>query len=139
MDLFWTAPPVARTLTALTFIQSILIHGGIIRYLHVLLLPKFIFRFPPQLWRLFTPFLLTGPGLSFVLDLYFMYTYGSALETGSPRFSSPGDFLTYVFFVGTVIMVSYGLIISYAIYISTANTRLLFWTPECLVFLLSMF
>lgn len=68
-----------------------------------------------------------------------MYTYGSALETGSPRFSSPGDFLTYVFFVGTVIMVSYGLIISYAIYISTANTRLLFWTPECLVFLLSMF
>lgn len=38
-----------------------------------------------------------------------VYTYGSLLETGSPRFSSPGDFFTYVFFVGTVIVVSYGL------------------------------
>lgn len=35
-----------------------------------------------------------------------MYTYGSALETGSPRFSSPGDFFTYVFFVAFVILVS---------------------------------
>lgn len=39
-----------------------------------------------------------------------VYTYSSALETGSPRFSLPGDFFTYVFFVGAVIMVSCGLI-----------------------------
>jgi hypothetical protein len=35
-----------------------------------------------------------------------VYTYGSTLETGSPRFSSPGDFFTYVLFVAFVIMVS---------------------------------
>lgn len=35
-----------------------------------------------------------------------VFTYGSGLETDSPRFSLPGDFFTYVFFVATVILVS---------------------------------
>lgn len=34
-----------------------------------------------------------------------MYTYGSRLETASPRFSQPGDFFTYCLFVaGTIIV-----------------------------------
>lgn len=37
-----------------------------------------------------------------------MYTYSSALEKGSPIFSKPGDFFTYIIFVGTIITVSHG-------------------------------
>lgn len=36
-----------------------------------------------------------------------MYTYGSNLEMNAPRLNAPGDFLTYVLFVSTVILVSY--------------------------------
>lgn len=35
-----------------------------------------------------------------------VYTYGSALETSSSRFSAPGDFFTYLVFVCSVILVS---------------------------------
>jgi hypothetical protein len=35
-----------------------------------------------------------------------VYTYGSKLETASPRFTQPGDFFTYIVFVCTVILVS---------------------------------
>lgn len=42
-------------------------------------------------------------------NLPVVFTYGNALETGSARFSSPGDFFTYVCFVATVIMVSLGM------------------------------
>ena len=34
-----------------------------------------------------------------------VYTHGSKLETASPRFSEPGDFLTYVLFVCAIILV----------------------------------
>lgn len=36
-----------------------------------------------------------------------VFTYGSALETNSPRLNGPGDFFTYLFFVATVILVSH--------------------------------
>lgn len=39
-------------------------------------------------------------------NLLVVFKYGSALETNSSRFSTPGDFFTYVFFVATIIMVS---------------------------------
>ncbi|PKX96765.1 centromere/microtubule-binding protein Cbf5 [Aspergillus novofumigatus IBT 16806] len=118
MDRFWSAPPVTRTLTALTFAQSALVYGGLLSGYYVVFIPRLLFRLPPQLWRLFSPFLLTGSGLSFIFDLYFMYTYGSALETGSPRFSSPGDFFTYVLFVAFVIMVTAGYFLSGVIFTS---------------------
>ncbi|KAM5505846.1 hypothetical protein McaMca56_000494 [Microsporum canis] len=66
-------------------------------------MPK-IFKILPQLWRLLTPFILTGGGLSFFLDLYFLYSYASDIEVNSPRFSGPGDFVTYVIFVAIVIL-----------------------------------
>lgn len=37
-----------------------------------------------------------------------MYKFGSALEKESPRFTGPGDFFTYVVFVGTFLLVSTG-------------------------------
>jgi len=60
----------------------------------------------PQLWRIVTTFILTGPKLGMILDPYFLYTYGSQLETQAARFSQPGDFFTYLVFVATVILVS---------------------------------
>jgi hypothetical protein len=66
-------------------------------------------------------FLLTGGGISFVIDLYFskyisntvpvlltpiVWTYSNGLELNSPRFTQPGDFFTYVVFVASVILVS---------------------------------
>ncbi|KKA21843.1 Centromere/microtubule-binding protein Cbf5 [Rasamsonia emersonii CBS 393.64] len=106
MDAFWSAPPVSRTLTALTFVQSALVYGGLLSGYRIIFSLDSILKFPPELWRLATPFFLTGPQLNFLFDLYFIYTYASALETGSPRFILPGDFFVYVLFVGTVIMVS---------------------------------
>lgn len=41
------------------------------------------------------------------MDPYFLYQYGSQLETGSARFSDPGSFFVYIVFVGAVIMVSF--------------------------------
>src|ERR1700743_3194292 len=35
-----------------------------------------------------------------------VFTYASGLELNSPRFTQPGDFFTYVFFVATAILVS---------------------------------
>jgi Derlin-2/3 len=60
----------------------------------------------PEIWRLVTPFLLTGPKLGLILDPYFLYTYGSQLETEASRFQQPGDFFTYLVFVAVVILVS---------------------------------
>lgn len=60
----------------------------------------------PEIWRLVTPFLITGPQLGLILDPYFLYTYGSQLELESSRFSQPGDFFTYIAFVCTTILVS---------------------------------
>jgi len=108
MDLFWSAPPVTRTITAVTFLQSALILGGLLDASWSIFYLPWVFKIYPEIWRIFSAFLLTGGGLSFIFDLYFMYTYGNALETGSARFSVPGDFFTYVIFVGLVILLFAG-------------------------------
>jgi Derlin-2/3 len=59
----------------------------------------------PQVWRLITPFLLTGPKLGLLMDPYFLYTYGSQLEMEASRFTQPGDFAVYIAFVAAVILV----------------------------------
>jgi len=104
MDVFWQAPPVSRTLTAATLVVSILAHTGLISfYWFVFYVPNFL-KLPPEIWRLATCFMLTGPQLGILLDPFFLYTYGSRLETGSPRFSQPGDFFVYIVFVCLTIM-----------------------------------
>lgn len=90
MDLFWQAPPFARyqldtyplsylywcwlqnrTLTALTLAISLLVHTNLLSgYWVVYYFPAF-FKIPPQLWRLLTCFMLSGPKLSILFDPYF--------------------------------------------------------------------
>jgi Derlin-2/3 len=60
----------------------------------------------PQVWRLFTSFLITKPKFAILLDPYFLYQYGSGLERESTRFSRPGDFFVYTGFLCSVILVS---------------------------------
>ena len=89
MDAFWAAPPVTRyadsirrsqaliidlpfrTLTALTVIQSALMYSGLVSFYWAPFVPSLIFSWPPQIYRLVTPFLLTGPRLSFIFDVIF--------------------------------------------------------------------
>lgn len=66
----------------------------------------FTIRQVPQVWRLFTSFLITKPKFAILLDPYFLYQYGSGLERESTRFSQPGDFFVYTFFLCSVILVS---------------------------------
>ncbi|KAL4942853.1 hypothetical protein BDV06DRAFT_191266 [Aspergillus oleicola] len=108
MDDFRSLPPVARTLTLLAFIESALVYSHTINYYLVPFIPQLLFKFRPQIWRLFTPFLLTDPKLNIIFDLYFLYTYSSRLEFSSPRFSTPGSFFIYVLFVATTIMLTAG-------------------------------
>ena len=61
-----------RTLAAVTLGTSALVYGGLLNgYLVVFQLAQ-IFKFPlPQIWRLVTPFWVTGSGLSLLFDTYF--------------------------------------------------------------------
>ncbi|KAI9037370.1 pseudouridine synthase CBF5 [Aspergillus affinis] len=97
-------------------LSSALVYGGLLSGIRVLFLPELVVKFPPEVWRPFTSFLLTGPRLDFLFDLYFMFTYSSSLETGSSRFSSPGDFFTYTFFVATIIVLTAGFLLNSVIF-----------------------
>ena len=79
---------------------------GLIDPYYVVFLRYKVFAVLPQVWRIVTPFILTGPKLGLLMDPYFLYTYGSQLETGAARFTQPGDFFVYLVFVCTIILVS---------------------------------
>ena len=79
---------------------------GLIDPYYVVFLRYKVFALVPQLWRIVTPFILTGPKLGLLMDPYFLYTYGSQLETGAARFTQPGDFFVYLAFVCSIILVS---------------------------------
>lgn len=64
-----------------------------------------IFKFPPEIWRFVTSFLLTGPKLGIVMDTYFIFQYLSQLETTHPKFNRKEDLLWYLVFCGLVIVV----------------------------------
>ncbi|MCJ1472866.1 hypothetical protein MMC13_001515 [Lambiella insularis] len=106
MDAFWSAPPIARTLTALVLFESVAVYGRLLAGQRIIFAWPFIWTFPPEIWRFFTAFFLSGPQLAIIFDPYTIWQYSSALETESPRFAQPGDFLTYILFVGAVIALS---------------------------------
>lgn len=67
----------------------------------------------PQIWRIASNFLVTGPKFGMIMDPYFVFTYASNLEQTASRFSQPGDFFVYLVFVCTIIVVSSSLRSSY--------------------------
>lgn len=125
MDAFWAAPPVSRTLTALTFGTSILLYGGLLSGKWVIFYLPWIFKFPmPEVWRFFSPFWVTGPGLGILFDTYFLWTYSSNLETSSSRFSQPGDFFVYIMFLGVFIVLTAGGILGGVVFCSALTLAL---------------
>ncbi|KAK5112685.1 hypothetical protein LTR85_011196 [Meristemomyces frigidus] len=106
LDMFWAAPPVSRTITAAAVLLSVPTWMGFIDPYYVVFLRHQLFTLTslPQFWRLVTPLILTGPKLGMILDPYFLYTYGSQLETAATRFSQPGDFFVYLIFVCLMIL-----------------------------------
>lgn len=110
VDYFLQLPAVTRTLVASSVVMSVSVYTGLLPYGWIIFHPSFfgfsLQKFPPQIWRLVTSFLLTAPKLGMIMDPFFLYQYGSALETESSRFSKKSDFVTYVAFVQLVILVS---------------------------------
>ncbi|RMZ78599.1 hypothetical protein DV738_g3759, partial [Chaetothyriales sp. CBS 135597] len=143
MDQFWAAPPVSRTIVAAMFVESALVYSGVADFYWVPFAPSLIFKlWVPQVWRLVTPFFLTGGGIGFVIDLYFspsppaatttyllalgkvltpssVWLYGTGLERNSPRFSQPGDFFTFVIFCAVVITLIAGFLLHAMIFTSS--------------------
>ena len=61
-----------RTLTALTLGTSVLVHGGLLGGHRVIFHLPWIIKLPlPEIWRLVTPFWITGPKLSIIFDTVF--------------------------------------------------------------------
>ena len=97
-----------RTITAAAVVVSAAGYSGLLSLYHYIFVSQYVFTVSmlPQLWRLFTAFLITKPKFGILLDPYFLYQYGSSIERESPRFKDPGDFFVYTLFLGSVIVVS---------------------------------
>lgn len=72
MDVFYTWPPVIRTLTAATLLVSVLVHTEMIPFYYVAFVQKLILQMPPkwpEIWRVVTAFLVTGPKFGILMDV----------------------------------------------------------------------
>ncbi|TKX25488.1 hypothetical protein C1H76_2138 [Elsinoe australis] len=137
MDAFWAQPPVTRTITAAAVVLSVSVWVlRLIAPYYVIFIPQLVFTYRriPQVWRLVTPFLLTGQGLGMIFDPYFLFTYGKKLEVDAPRFSPPGEFFTAIFFVCAVILFLAGYLLSSFVLLSPLTLALAYLysvdTPE---------
>ncbi|KAK4242484.1 hypothetical protein C8A03DRAFT_29242 [Achaetomium macrosporum] len=104
MDAYWAAPPMARTFATAILITSISVHFGLLSAWWIYFTEDRLFRLPPEIWRLATTFLLSGPQLSIILDPYFAYQYLKQLETQNPKFPRKEDVLWYLITVGGFII-----------------------------------
>lgn len=87
LDAFLSAPPIARyasstsflhlqltdhrTLAAVAFTFSVLLYTGVIPISPFTISLPHLIQLPPELWRLFTALLITGPNLGLLFDTYF--------------------------------------------------------------------
>ena len=60
-----------RTMAASAFVLSIAVYTGMLSGYYVIWYTPYVLQFPPQLWRLVTPFLITGKDLNIIFDTYF--------------------------------------------------------------------
>lgn len=96
-----------RTFATLAFALSITLHLGFLPGSWFIYHPYYLWKFPPEIWRIVTSFFITGSGLNLLFDTYFVYKYMSQLEIGHPRFPRKEDLLWYMTFVGGVILVGF--------------------------------
>lgn len=95
-------------------VTSALGYSGLISLYNIMYANHYVLttKMMPQVWRIFTAFLITKPKFAILLDPYFLYQYGSAIERESSRFSRPGDFFIYTVFVGSAIVASAGALLN---------------------------
>jgi Derlin-2/3 len=81
MDVFWTLPPVTRTITAAAVVVSALGYANIIDLMRFVFISQAVFtvKMVPQAWRLITGFFITKKGMAIALDPYFC-TWSPALH-----------------------------------------------------------
>ncbi|KAG6257431.1 hypothetical protein E4U49_006791 [Claviceps purpurea] len=106
LENFMRLPPMSRTIATFTFVVSAGVVLGMLPAKYFIFHPFYLFRFPPQIWRLATSFLITSPGIGLLFDTYFLYTYLCQLEVGNPRFPRKEDLFWYLLFVCGTILVS---------------------------------
>ncbi|EAQ90693.1 hypothetical protein CHGG_02628 [Chaetomium globosum CBS 148.51] len=104
MDAYWAAPPMARTLATAIVVMSIPVHFQMVSYVWFYFTEDTLLRFPPEIWRLATCFLLSGPKLGIIMDPYFAYQYLKQLETANSKFPRKEDVLWYLMTVGSFII-----------------------------------
>ncbi|KAG7102562.1 hypothetical protein HYQ44_018372 [Verticillium longisporum] len=68
LDGYWRAPPIARTVATAAFVTSISVYLGALPAHWLTFMPEKLFTFPPQAWRIWSNFLVTGPQLSLLFD-----------------------------------------------------------------------
>lgn len=102
---YFAAPPIARTFATVVFALSLANALDIVSAWWWYYDINFLWQFPPQLWRLATCFMVTGPGLGLLFDTYFLYRYMADLESGHPRFPRKADLVWYLMFVCSAILV----------------------------------
>ncbi|KAF1735177.1 Derlin-1 [Beauveria bassiana] len=95
-DQYWRLPPISRTLATWMFLSSVGLYFGFVPSQWLGWHSSYILRFPPQIWRLATGFLITGPQLGLLFDTYFFYKAASDMETGHPRMRRKEDFIWYL-------------------------------------------
>jgi hypothetical protein len=73
----------SRTITAAAVVVSALGHTGMINLMSYVFIKQYIFTVTmlPQVWRLVTAFLITGPGISILFDSYFCRLYSAAARS----------------------------------------------------------
>lgn len=91
------------------FVSSLAMHLGLLDMTPFIYSRYYLFRFPPQIWRCITGFLITGPQLGLMFDTYFFYNSCSALETGHPRMRRKEDLIWYFFFIIFAMLVGFSL------------------------------
>ncbi|TVY59269.1 hypothetical protein LCER1_G000478 [Lachnellula cervina] len=89
IEIFTHAPPISRTLTAVTFTLSVLVYLKLLDYFLFNLQLSSLIKLPPELWRIFTSLFITWPNLGIVFDTYFSTSLLNLFITYGDIFASP--------------------------------------------------
>ncbi|KAK2606183.1 hypothetical protein QQS21_003353 [Conoideocrella luteorostrata] len=99
LDNYMRLPPMSRSIATYTFVVSLGMVLGLLPGSYFIFHQFYLFKFPPQIWRLATSFFIASPGLGLLFDTYFLYSYLSQMEVGNPRFPRKEDLIWYLTFV----------------------------------------
>ncbi|RPA96503.1 DER1-domain-containing protein [Choiromyces venosus 120613-1] len=100
------APPVSRIYAGLTFLLSFSAHVLRLQVVHPYYLtwyaPMVFNTTRPEIWRIVTSFMISGPKMAVILTPFFLYKYCSDCET--TKFHRSGDLLVFIIFCGFIIL-----------------------------------